>query len=143
MIDTDTTWKDSGFDCDHCGGEILERTDRETGQADFICYQCRECGCQWTVGGDVLRIGSGTHCKSAQRERQRQNEPNPLSEIPIDLNYWAGLLSRSLWILLALIAGAILLRFGGGVVVRYLLPLVVIGGVGYFLVRYGKTKSWW
>ncbi len=66
MIETNTKWKDSGFDCDHCGGEILERTDRETGQADFICYQCRECGCQWTLSGDVLRVGSGTHCKAAQ-----------------------------------------------------------------------------
>jgi len=143
MIDTSTIWKDSGFDCDHCGGEILERTDQESGQADFVCFQCRECGCQWTVGGDVLRIGSGTHCKAAQRERQKQNEPGPLSDIPVDLNHWAGLLSRSLWVLLALIGGAILLRFGGGVVLRYLLPLIIIGGVGYFLIRYGKTQSWW
>ncbi len=143
MIETSTTWKDSGFDCDHCGGEILQRTDRETGQADFVCYQCKECGCQWTIGGDVLRIGSGTYCKAAQIQRQRDNEPTTLPEIPIDLSKWAGLLSRSLWILLALIAGAILLRFGGAVVIRYILPLIVLGVGGYFLMRYGKAKSWW
>lgn len=143
MIETSTTWKDSGFDCDHCGGEILERTDRETGQADFVCYQCRECGCQWTLSGDVLRIGTGHYCKFAQRERQNEYEPNLLPEIPLDINKWLGLLSRSLWILLALIAGVLLLRFGGAVVIRYLLPLAVLVVGGFFLVRYGKKQSWW
>jgi hypothetical protein len=143
MIETSTIWKDSGFDCDHCGGEILERTDRETGQADYICFQCRECGCQWGLGGEVLRIGSGVYCKAAQVERQRQNETSPLPDIAIDLNRWAGLLSRSLWVLLALVGGAILLRFGGVVAVRYILPLVVIGAGAYFLVRYGKAQGWW
>lgn len=143
MIDTDTTWKDSGFDCDHCGGEILERTDRETGQADFVCYQCRECGCQWSLGGDVLRIGTGTHCKVAQRERQRQNEPEGLPEILGNFDDWTSLLSKSIWVLLALIAGVMLLRFGGAVVIRYLLPIAVIAVGGFFLIRYGKTQSWW
>ncbi|MDX1413729.1 MAG: hypothetical protein R3293_06030 [Candidatus Promineifilaceae bacterium] len=145
MIETDTVWKDSGFDCDHCGGEILKRTDRETGQADFVCYQCRECGCQWTLNGDVLRIGSGQFCKAAQtqRERQRQDEPGSLPDILVNVDQWAGLLSKSLWVLLALIAGVILLRFGGGVVARYLLPIVVIGVAAFLLVRYGKTQSWW
>ena len=143
MIETDTIWKDSGFDCDHCGGEILERTDRETGQADFVCYQCRECGCQWTLGGDVLRVGTGQFCKAAQRERQSHEEAAGLPDLLDDVNQWAGLLSKSLWVLLALIAGVVLLRFGGAVVARYLLPLVVIGAGAYFLVRYGKTQSWW
>jgi hypothetical protein len=143
MIETNTTWKDSGFDCDHCGGEILERTDRESGQADYVCYQCGECGCQWKIGGDVLRTGSGPHCKAAQRARQRQSEADRVPDIPFDLNHWAGLLSKSLWVLLALIAGVILLRFGGAVIARYVLPLAVIAAGAYFLVRYGKTQSWW
>ena len=33
-IETITLWEDAGYDCDHCGGRILRRTDRETGLRD-------------------------------------------------------------------------------------------------------------
>lgn len=143
MIETSTDWEDSGFDCDHCGGEILKRIDHETGRPDQISYQCAECGCQWAIGGDILRVGNGTYCMAAQRQRNKQQEPTKLPELPADLNEWAGLLSKSLWILIAVIAGVILLRFGGAMVVRLLLPVAVIGVGAYFLVRYGRTQSWW
>jgi len=142
-IKTSTDWEDSGFDCDHCGGEILKRVDHETGLPDAISYQCGECGCQWATGGDVLRIGKGTYCRAAQRERQRQHEPTGLPEIPVDINEWAGWLSKSLWILLALIAAVILLRFGGVIILRLLLPIAVVAVGAYLLVRYGRTQSWW
>ena len=138
MIETETTWKDSGFDCDHCGGEILQRTDYETGQPDFTCYQCRNCGCQWTLAGDMLRVGNGPYCKAAARER----EPSPAVDIG-ELTDWVNKLSKNLWILLAIIAGVILLRFGGGVVVRYLFPVILLLVGGYVLLRYGQKQSWW
>lgn len=143
MIETSTDWQDSGFDCDHCGGEILKRIDHETGRPDFVSYQCASCGCQWLEGGDVLRIGTGTYCGAAQRRRMRQQEVPDASKIPVDLNQLSRLLSKSLWILLAVVAAVILLRFGGSVVLRLILPFAVITIGGYFLVRYGRTQSWW
>lgn len=132
MIETSTTWKDSGYDCDHCGGKIMTRIDHETGQPDLIRYQCEECGCLWSESGEVERVGSGEYCKAAQRARDGRSEPE-----------WTRLLSRSLWILLALIAGVILLRFGGGLVLRFVLPLVLLGGAAYLLFRYGQQRMWW
>jgi hypothetical protein len=137
MIETDTIFKDSGFDCDHCGGEILKRIDRETGQPDTICYQCRECGCQWALGGDPLRVGSGTYCRAAQKEKERSLEPEPLS---FDLEEWAGMLSKSVWILVAIVAGVILLVFGGGIIFRYLLPVLIIGVAAFLLIRYARNR---
>ncbi len=138
MIETETTWKDSGFDCDHCGGEILKRTDRETGRPDISCYQCKECGCQWSMDGDLERVGGGPYCKAAARE-QGETAAVDMGR----LADWVNKLSKNLWILLAVVAGIVLLRFGGGIVIRYVLPLVIIGVGGYFLVRYGRAQSWW
>ncbi|MFN2135299.1 MAG: hypothetical protein ACK2UK_05050 [Candidatus Promineifilaceae bacterium] len=138
MIQTDTTWEDTGFDCLHCGGELLKRTDRETGLPDQVCYQCRECGCQWSLDGDIIRIGTGEYCKAAARRETSSSTPDMS-----DLADWAGMLSRSLWILLAIIAGFFLLRFGGGLVVRYVLPLIGLGIGAYVLLRYGRKQRWW
>lgn len=132
MIETDTHFEDSGYDCDHCGGQILLRTDTETGQPDVVCYQCAECGCQWTLDGDPLRVGSGSGCKKAMRAREDQ----PAFD-------WQQLSKRSLWILLAILAGVALLRFGGFALLRGLLPLVVLIVAGVLLVRYGRTQQWW
>lgn len=138
MIETETTWKDSGFDCDHCGGEILQRTDHETGQPDHTCFQCRVCGCQWALEGEVLRVGDGPYCKAAARARGRE------ATVDVgDLTDWVNKLSKNLWILLAIIAGGVLLRFGGGIVLRYLLPVILLGVGGYVLLRYGRKQSWW
>ncbi len=137
MIETNTKWEDSGFDCDHCGGEILKRTDRESGRPDFVCFQCRECGCQWNLDGRVHRVGSEPQCKKAARERSGG------VGLPDFISEWWDVLSRRLWILAAIVAGVFLLRFGGGVVIRYLLPLVLIGAAVYVLARYGRTQEWW
>lgn len=138
MIETHTTWEDSGFDCEHCGGEILKRTDHETGLPDHTCYQCRECGCQWSLNGDLERVGSGTYCKAAAREQGEE------SGIDVgELTDWVNKLSKNLWILLAIIAGVILMRFGGAIVLRYVAPVVLLGVGAYFLLRYGRTQEWW
>ncbi len=106
-------------------------------------YQCAECGCQWAEGGDLLRLGKGTYCRSAQRERNKQQETTTLPELPAELNQWAGLLSKSLWILVAVIAAAIMMLFGGAIIFRLLLPIALVAVGAYFLVRYGREKSWW
>lgn len=131
MIETDTTWDDTGFDCDHCGGRILKRIDRETGQPDFTCYQCEACGCQWTLDNLPLRVGTKRACRRAQRERE--GEAQPLED------------TYSRWILIGLgvIAALFLVRFGGGVAVRVLVPLVLLGVAAYFLIRFGRQQEWW
>lgn len=133
MIETSTTWHDSGYDCDHCGGEVLKRIDHETGQPDSICFQCRECGCQWSTGGDVLRVGSGEYCKAAQRARD-EGRGQPA---------WIERLSRSIWLLLAVVGGVILLRFGGTLVVRTVLPIVLLVTLVIVLFRVGQKRMWW
>ena len=60
--------------------------------------------------------------------------PEPTFDVG-NLTDWANKLSKNLWILLAIIAGVVLLRFGGGIVVRYLLPIVLLGGAAYVLLR--------
>lgn len=136
MIETETIWEDSGFDCSHCGGVILKRIDRETGLPDRVLFQCRECSCQWDLEGQLARVGTGPYCKAAVSAPQTEFDVGNITD-------WIGLLSRNLWILLAIIAGVILLRFGGGMVARYLLPAVAVGIGVYALVRYGQKQSWW
>ena len=43
----------------------------------------------------------------------------------------------------AIIAGVVLLRFGGAIVLRFVLPLIALGVGAYLLLRYGRTQSWW
>lgn len=73
----------------------------------------------------------------------QQHETIAPPELPVELNQWARVLSKSLWILLAVVAAVLLLRFGGAIVIRLMLPFVVIAVGAYFLVRYGRTQSWW
>jgi hypothetical protein len=130
MIETDTLWEDTGYDCDHCGGRILRRTDRETGQPDRKCYQCEACSCQWTLSYRLLRVGGKAACRAAQRDRERKSDStDPYTR----------------WLLLG--AGAIglffLVRFGGLVVVRAAVPVVLAGLAFYAIVRYGRHEGWW
>ena len=133
MIETDTIWKDSGFDCDHCGGEIAKRIDRETGQPDRTCLQCKQCGCQWTLAGNVERVGNGPDCQAAQRDREAA--PTQFS------------LSRPVWIAIGILAFLVLLRFGGFsllfALLRYLVPLGLVGLVVFYIARHGREQEWW
>lgn len=128
MIETKTTWKDSGYDCNHCGGQILERTDRETGQPAQVCYQCQMCGCQWELSGDILRVGHMTSCHRAVKTQ----ETMPI--IPARL--------RLIFIIVGLVLLG-LIYFGGLVAVRYLIPMVITVFVFRALYLLGKERMWW
>lgn len=134
MIETSTSWEDSGFDCDHCGGVIAKRTDRETGQPDRVCYQCKQCGCQWSLNGQVTRIGSSQYCEAAQRER--------LGTKPLDF-----LLSGRVLIVLGVLLILVVARFGGlaalGVILRFLIPIALAAIIVIYVVRFGREQEWW
>lgn len=130
MIETKTSWKDTGFDCDHCGGVILRRTDIETGQPKRVCYQCKVCGCQWRTNGDVLRIGTGPDCRAAQEDRMTEaGEENQLS--------------RRFVIILAVVAFLLIARFGGIMALRLLIPLGLAVVILIALARFAREKGWW
>lgn len=132
MIETKTTWKDSGYDCNHCGGQILERTDQETGQPAQVCYQCQVCGCQWQLGGDILRVGKMNSCRRAQRSRLKSQEK-------VEIN------PTQLWVAVG-IGGLILLGivyFGGLVAIRFLIPVAITLFVFRAVYQLGKERMWW
>ncbi len=132
MIETETTWKDSGYDCDHCGGQILERTDVETGQPARVCYQCQVCGCQWQLDGDVLRIGNLNSCRRAQRVRIKSESSEPLNVNQLRLVVGVGIL---------LLLGII--YFGGLLAIRFLIPAAIALFVFRAIYQLGKERMWW
>ena len=133
MVETKTTWNDSGYDCDHCGGQILKRTDSETGRPVRVCYQCQQCGCQWQLDGDVLRIGTMHICRRAQRvqaRNQAEEQVNP----------------RQVWLVIGIV-GLVLLGIiflGGGLVaIRFLIPVTIALFVFWAVYQMGKERMWW
>ena len=132
MIETKTTWNDSGYDCDHCGGQIFERTNQETGQPPQVCYQCQVCGCQWQLNGDVLRIGNMNSCRRAQRARVKSEEHPPVNPAQMRLAVVAGIL-----VLLVII------YFGGLVAIRFLIPVAITLFVFRAAYQLGKERMWW
>lgn len=132
MIETKTTWNDSGYDCDHCGGQILERTDNETGQPARVCYQCQVCGCQWQLDGDILRIGNMNSCRRAQRVRVKSQASEQLNPNQLRLAIVIGLL-----VLLGIVF------FGGLVAVRFLIPVAIAVFVFRAVYQMGKERLWW
>ena len=133
MVDTDTRWSDSGYDCDHCGGEISQRKDYEDGQLVQLCYQCKSCGCQWTKEGDVLRVGNGRYCAEAQNARIEPAYSKLLSSLPVQI---------TLAVVGVLTGVLILLRFGGIFLVRFA-PFIFIGLIIFLIIRLGKQQEWW
>ena len=130
MIKTSTTWEDTGYDCDHCGGRILKRTDRESGLADRRCFQCEQCSCQWTLEHHPLRVGKTAACRVAQRGRAAQADP---------------IAPYSRWLLIALGAVVVfgLLRFGGAAILRVALPALAVVVAGFLIVQFGRRQDWW
>lgn len=128
-VQTSTTWVDAGYDCDHCGGRILRRTDHETGLRDRTCFQCEQCSCQWTLERQPLRVGTTAACRAAQRKRAVEAD----AARPVAL---------SRWLLVVLVALALLglVRFGGGAALRVVLPLalaaLLVLGVLYYVRRH-------
>ncbi len=133
MIETETTWNDSGYDCDHCGGQILERTDIETGQPARVCYQCQLCGCQWQLDGDVIRVGSRKSCRRLQRMRSRNEAKEQID--PKQLR---------LLIIIPVLVLVGLIFFGGGLVaIRFLIPMAIALFVLRAVYQMGKERMWW
>lgn len=129
-IEARTYWQDSGYDCDHCGGRILVRTDTETGQPDRQCYQCEQCSCQWTLDRRPLRVGKRPECKAAQTERLEDGQGRTLLGA-----------SHLLVIILLSLAALLLIRFGGGALLRWVLPALVIGAGLYLVLRFVRRDE--
>jgi hypothetical protein len=132
MIETKTTWKDSGYDCDHCGGQIFERTDRETDQPARVCYQCQACGCQWRLSGDVLRIGNMNSCRRAQRVRVKSQNYERYSTTQLRVAFGGMVL---------LLLGII--YWGGLLAIRFLIPVGIALFVFWSIYQAGKERMWW
>ncbi|RMH00302.1 MAG: hypothetical protein D6706_04230 [Chloroflexi bacterium] len=132
-FETKSTWKDSGYDCDHCGGQVYRRTDFLPGKRKQTYYQCQSCGCQWGLNGGVLRVGNGRYCFQAQQERQE----TLVESVP------AWLTSHRTLLLIGFIVLLILFRFGGLMLLRLLIPLVLVGFVVYSIWKWGREQSWW
>ncbi|MCP5096186.1 MAG: DUF4870 domain-containing protein [Chloroflexi bacterium] len=131
MIETRTKWDDSGYDCDHCGGQIYKRTDFESGQTPTICYQCRECSCQWSLKGDVQRTGNLRVCRVAQRNRAASSADDS-GQIPV----WG-------WAVLAILFLFLVVRFGGMAALRILVPIALAIIAIVYAFRLGKEREWW
>ncbi len=127
VIVTSTEWADAGYDCDHCGGRILRRTDHETGLRDRACLQCEQCSCQWTLERHPLRVGTTPACRAAQRRRAKAVEA--LSMLP-----------RWMIIVLAVVVVLALARFGG-VLLRVVAPAVVTAVVVAAVVYYQRRRG--
>lgn len=132
QIETETTWDDSGYDCRHCGGRILKRTDRETGQPTQICLQCELCGCQWSVNGKLLRVGHTKLCRQAQREYEAERSAKYPSAISTRLLFLGGFI-----VLLLLV------YFGGLPAIRFLIPVAIFTFVVVMIFRFGRDRDWW
>lgn len=137
MIETNTAFSETAYDCTHCGGIIMKRIDQETGQADRVCHQCDQCGCQWSLSGEILRIGHSPNCRVAM-EQAKGDEL---------LSKWPTLLSkawpRTVWVYvgIAVIAFLFLARFGLlGLAVRLLLPLAAVALIGWFIWQTVKSR---
>jgi hypothetical protein len=121
MIETNTAWSETAYDCVHCGGIIMKRIDQETGQADRVCHQCGQCGCQWSLTGELLRMGHSPECRAFKQ----QAENNEWAEILGKLPQWP----RNPWVYvgLALIVFLLFARLGLiALLIRVSLPLLVI-----------------
>lgn len=132
MIETNTTWEDSGYDCDHCGGQIYERTDTETNRSPKKCLQCRRCGCQWTTKGDVKRVGHLPECVRAQRERQQTSDPS---------TEWDTVWTRRILIGLGFVAIFFVIRLGGVLALRYLLPVIFGAFIIWSIVNWIRRRQ--
>jgi predicted RNA-binding Zn-ribbon protein involved in translation (DUF1610 family) len=125
MIETSTVWSETSYDCPHCGGIIMKRIDQEAGQPDYVCHQCGQCGCQWSLTGELLRVGNGPHCHLAAAQ----------SADPIDMGeVWGKLpsLPANAWVyaVAALLAFLILARFGlVAMALRLVIPLLLFAFV--------------
>ena len=129
MIETSTSWEDSGFDCKYCGGEVFKRTDRETGRPARSCFQCKQCGCQWTLDGDLLREGNGPAWEAAKKAGQ--------TAVSSDQSFWQ---KNMLWLIVGFIGLLVLLRFFP-VLLRLAVPVLIVAGLGWLIYRFIERQT--
>lgn len=129
MIETKTTWEDSGYDCQFCGVKIYKRTDFETGRKPRSCYQ-GEHGCQWSLKGHLVRVGSHPDCRRLHQNGAIDSQTSP--RIPI----WIWVVAASAFLLLVV-------RFGGLAALRLLVPIALGVAALYYLYRLGRERHWW
>jgi hypothetical protein len=134
MIVTSTAWSETAYDCPHCGGIIMKRIDQETGQPDRVCHQCNQCGCQWSLAGEMLRVGHGPHCQLAAHAAEASDMGAALGKLPsLPANAW-------LYAVAALLAFLLLARFGlVAMAFRFLIPLLLLALIIW--VVWHKVKS--
>ena len=132
MTKRDIKWEDSGFDCDHCGGEILKHSHQTIPEKEQY-FQCSQCGCRWSVGGDILRVGDDPRCPHIGYQRP------PLLQ---DKRFW--------WTVAGIGLLLILLRFGGSAVfgfifalVRFLIPVGILVLIGMAIYWIGRQQGFW
>ncbi|MEM7112403.1 MAG: hypothetical protein AAF614_08220 [Chloroflexota bacterium] len=149
MSDKETLWEDSGFDCNHCGGEIHKRIDRELGHHKTTSFQCRQCHCRWSIHGALLTIGNLPVCQQAdartsRRPRTAVKPPSPVTiaeKLPrIDVT---KALNRIIITLAVVVGFLFLLRFAGAVLFRFFVPGLIVGVIAYLVFRMGRQQEWW
>ncbi|HSH04070.1 MAG TPA: hypothetical protein VLL52_16260 [Anaerolineae bacterium] len=131
MSELRSSWKDSGYDCDHCGGQIFERTDEGLMLAPHVYHQCRLCGCQWSLKHELIRLGTKDSCREQSRAV-------------------VGGAEQDNWKILGWVLGAIVLLFVFtrigfilGLVVRFAIPILFVGLIAVVFYRLGRAEEWW
>jgi hypothetical protein len=92
-----------------------------------VSLQCRDCSCQWSLDGKWVKVGNGRACQTAHR--QSKGEP--------------GQLSRRLLIILGVVLLLAIARFGGIGALRYLIPLAILGAIGWTIYKVGREYHLW
>jgi predicted RNA-binding Zn-ribbon protein involved in translation (DUF1610 family) len=129
MSETHTNWQETSQDCQYCGGIVLKRTDFEGERKLRVCYQCRDCGTQWSLKGSVLRQGRSRQPRTLEKDPQR-----PLMSLPRWLPYIAA---DTLLFIVMFYTGLF------GLLVRFLVPLLVLVAAGLLIWQVGTHYGWW
>lgn len=132
MTRRDIKWEDSGFDCDHCGGEILKRTHQTIPEKEQY-FQCSQCGCRWSVGGDIIRVGDSPHCQHTGYQRP---------SLPQDKRIWWAVAAIGFLLLFFRFGGMAILGFGVALV-RFLIPLGILVLIGMAIYWLGRQQGFW
>jgi len=86
----------------------------------------------------VVRIGEGEFCHEAQTRRV-----GPVMAEEVDWLTRLSRIPRWLQVVIGIALFIVLLRFGGFMLFRLLLPAVLIGFVIYLIIRFGQEQQWW
>ena len=131
MARQDVTWEDSGFDCDHCGGEILKRSHRTIPEKEQY-FQCSQCGCRWSVAGDILRVGDGPFCQHTGQQ----------PTIPADKRIWWAVGGIGLLLIVFWFGGAAVFGFIF-TLIRFLIPLGILVLICMAIYWIGRQQGFW